>query len=336
MVVCEICGKECKGNLGIGRHIFLIHKISPRDYFIKYSLNDVAPVCYCGKNLKFINLTEGFNKFCSIKCSSSHPETRKKYKQTCRKKFGTDNPLQNKEVKEKRKETNKKIYGEEYVFQNVAVISKIQETCFKKFGTKNVFQNKKIKGKIKQTNLKINTENAINVYSKIGFEIISEYKHNRYPTIFKCKSCDFEFEEIPFNLYSRKHKCPVCDPFTKSKLESEIAEEIQNYLFNIFNKKFHVKRNDRTILEGKEIDILIPELNLSIEVSGDYWHSLPGIPENDQKKADTLIEKGFKHFIIKECEWYDNKQVILNKFDSLLQLDFEGYLKNISFFAKIL
>ena len=60
-----------------------------------------------------------------------------------------------------------------------------------------------------------------------------------------------------------------------SKGEKRLADTIEK-TFNVI-----VIRNDRKVLNGKEIDIWIPEYNLGIEYNGIYWHS-----SDEAKKAD--------------------------------------------------
>jgi very-short-patch-repair endonuclease len=374
---CKICGKVCKNALGLNAHITKLHKINSKDYFVKYILNGVAPVCYCGKELKFININKGFQTYCSLKCSASSPEVRENYKKTCLIRFGEETPARNKEIQEKKKETCKKKYGEEYAFQSEEVKEKIRETNNERYGADCSFQNAEVREKyrinmqnkygvenpsqlpwvlekMKETWLKlynvenpfllektlinskkINEENAKNVFSEMGFEIVSKYIGCRELTKFKCKKCNSEFEDILCNVYQRQHKCPVCDPIFVSHLELEVREEIVKHLIYKFKKQPEIIYNDRTILSPLEIDILIPKIKLSVEVNGDYWHSLPGIPERDNFKKDEMISKGFKHLIIKESEWHDNKQTVLNKFDQILKISFKTYLENQSNFTGV-
>jgi hypothetical protein len=35
-----------------------------------------------------------------------------------------------------------------------------------------------------------------------------------------------------------------------------------------------IERHNKTILDGKEVDIFIPEYNLAIEFDGLYWHAI--------------------------------------------------------------
>ena len=54
----------------------------------------------------------------------------------------------------------------------------------------------------------------------------------------------------------------------------EIPLEIL-YLFlqEILNKETVIKRNDRTVLLGKELDFYIPDKKYAFEIDGLYWHS---------------------------------------------------------------
>lgn len=42
------------------------------------------------------------------------------------------------------------------------------------------------------------------------------------------------------------------------------------------------------------VDFYIPDKNLIVECDGDYWHSLPGMPEKDARKDAFLTGKGYK------------------------------------------
>ena len=77
--------------------------------------------------------------------------------------------------------------------------------------------------------------------------------------------------------------------------------------------------HDRTVLDGKEIDIYIPDKNLAIELNGLYWHS--EIYKNEtyhQDKSVACIEKNIQMIHIWEDDWVEKKDVvkdiILSKF----------------------
>jgi hypothetical protein len=400
MVVCEICGKECKSLKGLGPHVSRIHKITSEEYYLKYI--GEQKYCYCGEKTKFISLGEGFFSYCSVKCMTNsknindkkkqtnlerrgveypgqskkvkekmketnlkvrgveypgqseevkekikqtcrerfgvdHPMKNEKFKekikQTCRERFGCDNPLENKEVIEKRKETNKKKYGNPHSPQTKKVKETRKKTNEKKYGVLWVTQDKKIREKMKQTQLITYTNLAEENLNKYDIVMLENYIKTTTKMKFRCKKCNSEFEDRGFNILKRVHKCPVCDPFYISHLELEVRETISEYLFSKFDKKFELIFNDRKILEPYEIDILIPELNLSIEVNGDYWHGFEKIEQRDIEKSILLIEKGYKHFVIREFEWDQIRDYTFEKLNKLLEIDFETYQENISYFT---
>jgi len=367
MIECKICGKECKSYISLTMHILKLHNILIENYYLKYI--GKQGYCECGKSTKFITITTGFHKFCSKKCSANSKETRNKYKTSCLDKFGYDNPSKNKKIKYNKIKTCLKNHGTKYPSQDKKVKEKTKQTCIKIYGTNHPLQNKKILNKLKETNLKkqgvefsfqnINTIEKIQEQKRISYynNFFTSYKFkNKIIPLFnleeylgtynskinkpiyylwKCTKCGNIFED---HLHSHIPTCLNCYPLLFegiSNLEKEIRKEINKFLIKKFNKQFKVRFNDRTILKPYEIDILIPELNLSIEVNGDYWHSFKETKERDKWKCETLIEKGYKHFIIKEREWNKNKNLILEKFNNLLEIDYEKYLESKSYFLEV-
>lgn len=136
--------------------------ISERVYHIVHKL-DTRPTCKCGNFLKYLDLTQGYRNFCSIKCSlsdkevlakinkfKSKPEFKEKMKKLaedkiigygCKghenamiNKYGVKNISQTEEVRKKKSEQNKKgIIG--YSSQG------FKEQMIKRFGVENVSQN---------------------------------------------------------------------------------------------------------------------------------------------------------------------------------------------------
>jgi hypothetical protein len=283
-------------------------------------------------------------------------EVREKIKKTNNEKFGCDNPLGNEEVREKRKETMILRYGEEVPLKNKEIREQLKQTCLERFGEESPLKSKEVREKINETVLnyygethytkseRYKEKQRLKFYKilinsdRLNHEIIplfseDEYKGaditNKY--LWKCIKCNNIFEAHIDN--GKVPRCKICYPHVKSYLEKLVLQEVKTLLFTKFNKEFEIIENDRKILEGKEIDILIPELQISIEVNGDYWHSLEGVPETDRWKAETLITKGFKHLVIKEEEWKNSQQFILKKLETILKIKFEDYSKNLSYFT---
>jgi hypothetical protein len=94
----------------------------------------------------------------------------------------------------------------------------------------------------------------------------------------------------------------------------------ENILFKIINKFYfgEIVKNDNKILDGKEIDIYLPNLNLGIEFNGNYWHCDKLKELNyHQKKSLLAQEKGIRLVHIWEWEWNQRRDLL------------ENYLKDI-------
>ena len=91
-------------------------------------------------------------------------------------------------------------------------------------------------------------------------------------------------------------KCPICYP-DASSAEVELRTFLEEH--NILAK------NDWSILEGKELDLYIPEHNLAIEFDGIYWHSeLQGkYKKYHLEKTQKCLEKNISLLHIFENEW---------------------------------
>jgi len=129
------------------------------------------------------------------------------------------------------------------------------------------------------------------------------------------------FQQTPNNHIYKKNGCPECaKELTQSKPEFEIIEFIKSLgVTNIIH-------SNREILNGKEIDIYLPDYKIGIEYNGLLWHSrgttFPVNVANEQKsahfkKTDLAKEKGVFLLHIFENEWLNNpdkwKSVIRNK-----------------------
>lgn len=116
-------------------------------------------ICKCG--LEYTKIFRNAfieSKFVCLKCTKIN--TREKAKATNIKKYGFENPTQNKDVKEKIVATNIKNYGVNCVFKAEVIKDKIKEINLEIYGVENPSQNQEIKEKKIQTTLKnYNVEN---------------------------------------------------------------------------------------------------------------------------------------------------------------------------------
>ena len=132
------------------------------------------------------------------------------------------------------------------------------------------------------------------------------------------------FEQQPRN-HLHGQGCPKCF-FDKSNIEREILEYVQN-LVGIDN----VIENDRTVLDGKEVDIFIPSKQLGFEINGLIWHSEKFECDKNYHLNKTLEAQSKNiHLIhIFEDDWFYKQDIIKSRIKNLLGcIDNKIYARN--------
>lgn len=248
----------------------------------------------CGK-ISIKNLESIHNNFLCNSCSCSSAfnniEVQNKKKQTCLIKYGCCNVAQNKIVKEKSKQTCLIKYGTEYSFQSNIVKQKSKETKLQKYGISNYVNSEKAK------------ETCLKRYGVSSYTKTQECQNKIYKTLIE--------------KYGNNY----------------IISKEENKLFDYINSIYTgiIIKNNRIILQGKELDIYLPEIKLAFEYDGTYWHADKRFYTeetlNEQQKSrniwqkdkekDLLCEKlGIILVRIKEYDWINNndyeKQRILD------------------------
>ena len=103
-------------------------------------------------------------------------------------------------------------------------------------------------------------------------------------------------------------------PTWTSKGETEIREFIEGLGFEVYKGK------NRKLLEGKEIDLIIPELKVAIEYNGLYFHTEDMGKNSTYHLNKTLAcnQLGYKLIHIFEDEWMVNKELVKSKLKHIL------------------
>ena len=92
MEKCKICGKIVNNLNGLSRHLNKKHiDVSHEDYFNTYIGINESKCKMCGRKTSFLNIAQGYRRFCSGKCAQNSPETRDKCKQTSLQRYGAEN-----------------------------------------------------------------------------------------------------------------------------------------------------------------------------------------------------------------------------------------------------
>ena len=141
------------------------------------------------------------------------------------------------------------------------------------------------------------------------YKLISKkYKNNKTKLELECPK--HGVFKMNWGHISGGHSCPKCQNIT-----SKQHQEIIHFLKKIYNKKIIV--NDRKMLQGKELDIYIPEFNFGIEFDGLYWHSekvKPNAKKMNKEKIDIVQKNNINILMIYEDEWLNpiKKKLIKN------------------------
>ena len=300
----------------------LISEWSKKNNFNKLSYKEQIYLCYhklesipkcktCKNDLKFKkSLSEGYpEKYCSMICMNSSEEHKNKSKQNRDYKI----------ITEKIKQTTIKNYGVDNIFKRTDLI---KESYVKKYGVDHPLKCDKVKLKQKNT-----------IYGKYGDWFLNtkesrEYLHKKYNEITvsifddikiisisgdniecKCNVCNDNYTVkrgvLRYRYTNNINPCVVCNPILveRSIKEKEMSSWISQYT--------NVIRKDRGILNGKEIDIYLPDYNIGIEFNGLYYHSDLFVDKNYHiEKTKLANEKGVKLIHIFEDEWVDKEDII--------------------------
>lgn len=106
----------------------------------------------------------------------------------------------------------------------------------------------------------------------------------------------------------------------KDRFTSNAEKEILQYL----SERGIEAVKDRKILNGKELDIYIPNKKIAIEYNGNVWHT-EGFGGKDRNYHITKLrlcnEQGVKLVQICDDEYLSNKELILNKLSHIIGID---------------
>lgn len=291
-------------------------------------------ICENCKKTFTVKYQKKHQRFCSKLCSYSSNTTKQKIidgiKETFYKKYGC-HPMSLESTKENLKQSMLKKYGVEFYSQHEDYDKKVKETKLKKYGNGN-FTNR---DKYKQTCLKkygvnnvkkFKPHNDSQIQSRLlnHFDYIkqccienninflcepSDYKGYHFTNFYKfqCNKCKNLFEQHVY--YINNIYCPHCNPELKN------SEELSVYYFirENLSKDIIICRNDRTLLNKREVDLYIPQKSIAIEFNGLYWHGefVNGKDKNYHLNKTKLCGcKGVRLIHIFENEWLDKRNIV--------------------------
>ena len=237
--------------------------------------------------------------------------------------FGVDNPAKLDSVKEKMKSTCKERFGVEFFAKSDAY----KKSCKETWNSKSEEEKNSILEKRKQTFLKnhgVENFNNREKYKQTCYEKFGQFNPMLVESIKK------EIEDKNLKKYGVKYPMELPDVQERLKLAkleksengcSKGEKEIQDFLTSL---GLEFKIEDRLILDGKELDIYIPEKKLAIEYNGLYWHSDYNksgklFPTEEEKKiakyrhlekTKLCEEKGIRLIHIFSDDWKFKKDIL--------------------------
>jgi len=265
--------------------------------------------------------------------------TRQKVRQTCLKKFGTEEAMSSIEIQNLSKKRIIEKYGVSNVFCLPEIKEKIKQTNLKKYGVEYSKSSDIVKHNTRKNNIQkygvinpmilpqISQKVSITWCKKIYNEILkntsihplfscSEFigfnkdKHYR----FKCLKCKNEFENNYLGV-----QCYKCNPLPRSLIENELKEFVQSIYTGT------IQFNCRKKFENKfEIDIYIPDKNIAIELNGNYYHSETSGNKSKRyhiNKTEVCEKLGIHLIQIFEDEWINKRSIIKSKLLHILKIN---------------
>lgn len=117
------------------------------------------------------------------------------------------------------------------------------------------------------------------------------------------------------NIISHNTGCPSCFSLGTSRMESEVIE----FISSIYSNEIITK--DRTILQGKEIDIVLPDVGVCIEFNGTYWHREDKVGRTYHKNKTEGVEAiEYQLLHIKDYDWATKQNIVKSIIKSKLNL----------------
>lgn len=117
----------------------------------------------------------------------------------------------------------------------------------------------------------------------------------------------------PSNILQHNTGCPSCFNLGTSKAEISLIEFIES----IYSGWMLTK--DRSILEGKELDVVLPDIGLAIEYNGTYWHREEKVGNAyHQDKTNRVEDFGYQLLHIKDYDWVSKQEIVKSMIRSKL------------------
>lgn len=293
-IECKVCGTICKNGRSLSAHLQMKHKLSGKEYAIKYLCGGVEPVCLeCGDEVRYFSFA--FKRYC------------KKHSRLAEiaggKRGGTAeawNKGQTKETDDRLMKYSEKysgdgnpFYGKRHTPESIA---KMKNSC--RLTTEEFLERVTKRCSLDKDNIEKHHEFVCQT-------TYSEYESRQHQYLqLKCLKCGEESEKT-LQAVELGSLCYTCHPISKySKTEKEIAEFIES-------AGLSVTRNSRSIITPKELDIYVPSRGFAFEFHGLYWHDAEKIGKTlHREKFEMCEEKNISLMQVFSDEWAEKRNIV--------------------------
>lgn len=196
---------------------------------------------------------------------------------------------------------------------------KRKNTMISKYGVEYNSQRPEVKDILSISKLPNNIVNILNDYDWL----YEQYENKKRTSVDIANEIGIYYGTVI--EYLKKYNFDIRKTSSYSLEELQIKEYIKNEL------GITIVENDRTILDGKELDILIPQKNIAIEHNGLYWHSYGKYDKENPtyhiNKKEKCLEKGINLIFITDYEWKNKCDIVKSIIKSKLGLNKKIYAR---------
>ena len=297
MFECKICGRnDFEKITALTTHIQFNHKdYTAQSYYDKFLKRQEEGVCpTCGGPTPFRGLIKGYQKYCSNKCVWQDPAVKAKRAESISKL--TDEQVR--DWRQKNIESHKNADGKCISYEELEKRQKRSEESFKKY------------------------------FEKADCTFVRYEQTEKQPVTFRCNKCGNESTYVRslIDRMARTEDYGICHFCNNRKSVSIPERELRKFLSSIYQGK--ILLNDRKILDGKELDIVIPDAKLAIEYDGFYWHNENSVSSKYHlEKTEACETGGYRLIHIFQDEWKQKRSIVESRMRGILGLNERIYAR---------
>ena len=254
-----------------------------------------------------------------VKSVLSLPENRDKLKEFSLLNYGVSHPSKSDEIKLKVKNTLIKNYSVDNPMKSVDIKEKYRASFIDNYGVDNPMRHSIMKNKCIDNMVNTKYDKFISYFDKLKIDNIIEWDGDMLTL--NCNKCDNDYslsrELFKLRYNKDRETCLHCNPLYKKDSYGE--NELEGFIKSLINYKVEI--NNREILNGKELDVYIPDKNLAFEYNGIYWHNELNVDKGYHLNKTELCEaKGIRLIHIFEDEWLFKRDIVESRIKNILGL----------------